>query len=528
MNFSLKNLKPVVFFPPFLLLLAVIILNFTKEDLFTSSMNQAYTWVLDTFGWLVSLLSFVMLVLCFLLYISPFGRVVIGGPNAKPLLSRWQLFAIVLCTNIAIGVLFWGPVEPLYYFSQPPKSLDIEPHTPEAALFTISTIYLHWTSTPYAIATIVGLMFAFAYYNMKKPFSLGAPLSPLLGQHGSGRIGQCIDAVCLYTLVTGMAGSLGGAMMLLGGGINHIFGISGAPSDLTLGLVTAAIVITFTVSAITGLMKGIRILSYVNTIVLIGFLGLILLFGPTRFIFRFAVEGFGHFLSHFFEKALFTGAAHQDPWPQKWTEMHFANWFAWAPIMGVFLGRIAYGYTVRAFLVFNAILPAFFTAVWMVVFCGTTLHMELYQGVELVKVLEESGLERVMYAFMEQLPLTKVMIPVLLATSFLSFVTAADSNTSAMSGISSTGISPESPEPSMTIKLIWGLMIGLVAWIMITFAHLDGIRMLSNLGGLPSMFLCLAVVVCAIKVALHPARYDTFKNGYDTSGEPLKRRDSKE
>ena len=520
----MKNIKPIVFLPPFLLLLAVIVLNFINEAAFTAVLTNAYSWVINTTGWFVSLLAFLMLVLCAVVYFSPFGRVIIGGPDAKPLLTKWRLFTIILCTDIAIGCLFWGPVEPMYYLSGPPKSLGIEPNTPDAAMFAISKIYLHWTSTPYAIAAIVGLMFAFGYYNMKKPFSLGATLSPLLGRHGSGAIGQVIDAVCLYTLVAAMGAALGGAMMLLGGGVNYVLGIAGRPSDVLLAIITIAIVGTFIVSAVSGLMKGIRILSNINTVILIGFLFIIFVAGPTGFIVKFGIEGFGYFLSHFFESALFTGAAHQDPWPTKWTMMHFAAWFGWAPIMGIFLGRIAYGYTVRAYLVFNVILPAVFTAIWSGVFAGATIHMELYEGIGLVSVLEESGLEGVLYAFMEHLPLAWIMIPVLLITAFLSFVTAADSNTSAMSGISSTGISPESPEPSMGIKIIWGAMIGLLAWIMITFARLDGIRMLSNLGGLPAMFLCIGATVCVIMVALNPRKYDTFKHGYDEDGRPIVRK----
>lgn len=517
----MKKIRPVVFLPPFLLVLAVIVVNFVNEKAFTALLTNAYSWVMATTGWFVSLLAFLMLVLCAVIYFSPFGRVVIGGPDAKPLLTKWRLFSIVLCTTIAAGILFWAPVEPMYYLSAPPQSTGIEANTPDAAMFAISKIYLHWTSTPYAIGAIVGLMFAFAYYNMKKPFSLGAPLSPLLGRHGSGYAGQVIDAVCLYTLVAGMAAALGGSMLMLGGGVNHVLGIAGPTSKGLLAIITVAIVGTFAISAATGLMKGIRILSSINTVILLGFLLFIFVEGPTGFIIKLGMEGFGHFLSRFFESALFTGAAHQDPWPTKWTMMHFAAWFAWAPIMGVFLGRIAYGYTVRAFLLFNVVLPAVFTGLWMAVFAGATIHMQLYGNVDLVAVLAKSGHEGVLYAFMEQLPVPLIMVPILLITAFLSFVTAADSNTSAMSGISSTGISPENPEASMGIKIIWGAIIGLLAWIMITFARIDGIRMLSNLGGLPALFLCLAVAVCLIKVALNPKKYDTFKNGYDDRGRPI-------
>ncbi|MCP4312339.1 MAG: BCCT family transporter, partial [Bacteroidetes bacterium] len=141
----MKKIKPIVFLPPFLLLLAVIVLNFTNEQAFTSVLTNAYGWVIDTTGWLVVLLAFLMLVICVVVYFSPLGRIIIGGPDAKPLLTKWRLFAIILCTDIAIGVLFWGPVEPMYYLSGPPESLGIEPNTPDAALFAISKIYLHWT-----------------------------------------------------------------------------------------------------------------------------------------------------------------------------------------------------------------------------------------------------------------------------------------------------------------------------------------------------------------------------------------------
>ena len=115
-----------------------------------------------------------------------------------------------------------------------------------------------------------------------------------------------------------------------------------------------------------------------------------------------------------------------------------------------------------------------------------------------------------MYALLSHLPLTRFMVPLFLFTVFLSFVTAADSNTSAMSGLSSTGISPEHPESSVTIKVIWGVIAGAIAWIMVSSAGLDGMRMISNLGGLPAMFLCLIIAVALIKVGLSPAKYDRF------------------
>ena len=242
----MKKLKPVVFLPPFILLLAVIVLHFVDKDAFTEMLTNAYAWVLATFGWAFAVAPFLMLLTCVVVYLCPFGRVIIGGPDAKPLLTKWRWFAITLCTTIAIGILFWATAEPMTHLGAAPASLGIEPRSAEAAMFAMDTILLHWTCTPYAIYTITGLMFAFAYYNMKKPFSLGSPLTPLLGRHAGGYVGQIIDSTCLYCLVAGMAASLGAAMMLLGGGINHVLDIAGKPSDFLMAVVKIAIVGTFT------------------------------------------------------------------------------------------------------------------------------------------------------------------------------------------------------------------------------------------------------------------------------------------
>jgi choline-glycine betaine transporter len=214
----MSKVKPLVFLPPFLLCAAFVVLQMVNEKQFVGALSAADTLVTGGFGWLVSLLSVGMLALCGIIYVSSFGRTVLGGPNAKKLLTHWQMFAVVLTTNIATGILFWGVFEPVSHLSHPPHG--IAPNSPEAAHFAISTVYLHWTLTPYAFGSIVGLMFAFAYFNMRQPFSLGAPLAPLLGHRGGGRLAEAIDAVCLYCLVAGLTAALAGSAPL-GGECQH-------------------------------------------------------------------------------------------------------------------------------------------------------------------------------------------------------------------------------------------------------------------------------------------------------------------
>ena len=505
----MKNIKPLVFLPPFILCAAFVVLQLTNEKQFIEVLGNAVKVVTENFGWLVSLLAFCMLVLCGIIYASSFGKTVLGGPNAKKLLTKWQMFTVVLTTNIATGILFWGVFEPTHHLSHPPPG--IAPNSPEAAHFAISTVYLHWTLTPYAFGSIVGLMFAFAYFNMKRPFSLSAPLSPMMGRHGAGALGQIIDTICLYCLVAALTSALAGFASIMGAGIHSFLGIKEEPSNLLLGGVIVAVMAASVAAAISGVTKAIRWIATANTIFLIGFLALVVILGPTRFIFNFAVEGLGQFLGQYFQKVLNTGAAHSDDTIHGMTQMYFSAFFAWAPIMGVFLGRIAYGYTVRAFLFFNVLLPSIFTGIWMAVICGAVVHMDMHENFGLAKLLDPNNPCKVLFAFLDHLPFGKILIPILLITAFLSFVTTADGNTDTMSNISSKGITPEHTESSMFVKIAWGTLMTVFCYIIMTsFDKLDGIQHLANLGGFPAVFLCLGVGISALMVVANPARYDKF------------------
>ena len=73
-----------------------------------------------------------------------------------------------------------------------------------------------------------------------------------------------------------------------------------------------------------------------------------------------------------------------------------------------------------------------------------------------------------------------------------------------MSGLCSNGISPESPEPKLWLKVVWGVLVGTVALTLLVFSSIDGIRIMSNIGGIPALFICLLVVVGLIKLLFNP------------------------
>ncbi len=494
-----KALNHKVFWPPFLLLLAALIYSMVDKEGFLTHATAANNWILTHFDWLFNSTSFFMVLLCVVVFFSPLGKLKIGGKQATPLLSRWRWFSIILCTTIAVGILFWGVAEPLYHLQSPPASAGILPMSANAESFSMATVFMHWSFTPYAIYAIPALLFALGYYNKKRAFSLGSVLFPIT-RNNIPWLGTVLNAVCLFALVAGMSAVLGAGMLSLSGGVVALTGV--ATSSWLLAGIALAIVATFTISAASGLLKGIKTLSAINVLLFIGISLFVLLAGPTNNIVGYLGTGLKEYVTNFVPHSLSAGAFNDASWTHSWTTFYWANWMAWAPVTALFLGRIAYGYTVREFLVFNWIIPACFGILWMSIFSGTSLHFALSE-VNLIETLQTGGPESVIYRIFDQLPGATVLTIVFLIAVFISYVTAADSNTEAMSGISATGISPDSPSAPNYIKYLWGVVVGLVAWVMVSYAGIDGIKMLSNLGGLPSLFLmvaaCIGVVVLLAK-----------------------------
>lgn len=498
------KLKVPVFIIPLLLLLFAVVYSLTETEAFLREVTYLNDWILYYFGRLYSVATLLFLILCVSIYISPLGKVTIGGRGTPPLLNRLEWFSVTLCTTIAIGILFWASAEPLYHLHLPPVGVGIAPDSDAAAIFALSTMFMHWTFTPYGIYTLAAVIFALAYYNMGQKFSLGSLLYPLLGKPVSPRLSDLIDAICLYSLVAGMAASLGAGILTMSGGINRFFDLPSGP--YTLLAICILIVGSFILSSISGLLKGIRILSNLNLYVFVLLALFIFVFGSTGFILRFGKEGLIDYVSNFLPRSI--GINMDKEWSDDWTSFYWANWLAWTPITAIFLGRIGVGYTVREFIQVNLLYTSLFSIVWMMIFSGESIHLDhVNQNSDLYRTLQAQGPENVMFAVFEHLPLTSFTGISFIAASFISYVTGADSNTSVMGALCTTNISPDSPESPTWIKVIWGVLIGFIAWVMVANAGIDGIRMTSNLGGFPALFLMLAVSLGAIRLLWEPDRF---------------------
>lgn len=491
----MKRIRKVPFILPFGILFTGIIANLVNEEASQAVIMKMNNWVVGEFGWLLSISSVLFVLTCAVAYFSPLGHVRIGGENATPLLSKLNWFSITLCTTIAVGLLFWSTAEPIYHVYSPPESLGITPNTDEARKFAFSTMFLHWSFTPYAIYTIPALVFALSFYNLKKEKSIGGFLSPLFGRFTQGIWGQLIDAIALFAVITGIASGLGQGLLTLAGGLNRFVGVGTSP--LVLAIIAALIIATVVVSAVSGLMKGIRILSDLNVKFFIGLAVFVIVVGPTGYSLSAGVDGFGDYTTNFFQKSFFTGELGDDEWPKWWTNFYWAQWLTWAPVSALFLGHIARGYTVRQFILTVMVFPALFSISWMTIFGGMSMYFDEMSGGAVKQILDENGVEGIIYYIFDQLPFSGIITFAFLIITFVSFVTAADSSTEAIAALclkddgDDNETMASASKTSFWLKVMIAGTIGFVAWSMTSFAGITGVKILANLGMLPSLLIVL-------------------------------------
>ena len=500
-----KRLKRSVFIPAFLIVLLAVIIGLVNNELLVSVARQLFYLSLSDFGWLYQLLAISTLGVTAFIFFSKAGNIRLGGANAKPTFSLAATFAMALTGGIATGVVTYSVNEPIIYLGNVYGEIgnqSFEPNSGEAAIFALARSFHNWSFIPYAMYSIVGLMIGYMHFNRKERFSISSTLSPLLGhRERSPVVRAVVDIISILAIALGLASSLGAGLALISSGIEAEYGIASNPTTwLILTLVISAIFIT---SALSGLKRGIRFLSSVNAYIFYVFVAILLIIGPVSYILSLSVTSLGYWFDNFFLWSFDTKEAGGEALVTWWTMYDWSIWIAYAPLMGLFLARISYGRTLREFLVINWILPSVFGIVWFAIWGGSAIKWQMDGTLDLVSVVTENGAVSGLWGFLQNLPVSALLIPLAIFTLIISFSTAADSMSSTIATICTRNMTAEEEAPR-TQKILWGLSIAIIAYVMVAFGGgaqgVDGIKFLAAAGGFIVLFLFLLIVASAVKV----------------------------
>ena len=425
--------------------------------------DSSFAFSAKYFGlyWQVHLLATFLIGL--VLIVLPGSRAMMGG-LARPEFSTFQWGAMIMCT--LLGGVFWAAGEPMAHFLSSPPLFGAEAGTPEAVAPALAQSFMHWGFLAWAIlGALTTVMLMHYHYEKGLPLAPRTLLYPLFGERAiKGPIGLAADASCIIAVVAGTVGPIGFLGLQVSYGLNTLFGIP--DSFATQALVIAGLVTLYTISAMTGLTRGIQLLSKINVILAAGLLLFMLVFGPTVFIFKSYFAGLGSYLGNFFGMALYRGEAglFGEPGWLGWWTVFFWGWFmGYGPLMAMFIARVSRGRSIRSIIIMLSLVAPIITTFWFTIIGGSGIAFELGNSGSVSTAFEGFNLPAALLAITQQLPLGFIVSLLFLILTTVFVATTGDS----MTYVISVAMSDEDMS-SMPVRVFWGVGMGLMAVILIS------------------------------------------------------------
>ena len=454
-----EPLNPVVFFVSATIIAIVALAALIAPDLVKSAFGAAVTWTSRWFGSFYILLITAALVFILGLAFSRFGRIRLGPDNSTPDFSTFAWTAMLFAAGIGTEILFFAVAEPVDQYVHPPTG-DAQTIPPAArAREAIVLSLFHYGISGWGLYALVGLAMAYFAYRRRDTLTLRSTLRPLLGRHTEGVIGDIVDAAALVGGVFGIAASLGVGVVQLNVALNILFGLpQGFPTQIGL---TALAVIMATVSAVSGVDRGVRVLSTINVLLAIGLALWVLITGDAAFLIDALIGSIGDFFTRFPQLTLETYAYNRpEGWLNAWTLFFWAWWIAWAAFVGMFLARISRGRTIRQFVLGSLLLPFCYILMWVAIFGNHALDLVIRGNGEFRDITLERP-EQGLYWILEHLPGQKILIALALFVGILFYVTSADSGALVMANLSSR-IRSARQDAAAWLRIFWAALTGIL------------------------------------------------------------------
>ena len=473
-------------------LIALLWPEWSKET-FTAIRN----YLKSQFDWFFVMSANIFVLFSLLLIVTPWGSVRLGGSEATPDYSYPAWFAMLFAAGMGIGLMFFGVLEPVYYFGTPwgdqplgnplgivEGQLADEASVAAAKEMALAATNYHWGLHPWAIYAVVALALALFSYNKGLPLTLRSAFYPILGERIWGFWGNAIDTLAAFATLFGLATSLGFGATQVASGLTEVFGSgvaeegtrnflgflwgnadSSNDSSVLLVLIIAVITAIALISVIRGLDGGVKVLSEIN----MGLAALLLLFvllaGPTLTIITDFFVGLGGYaknivpLSNPFGRED-TGFLHG------WTTFYWAWWISWSPFVGMFIARVSRGRTVREFVICVLLIPSLVCMFWMATFGGTAIDQVVASGSEsgvFANVIAAYKPELALFKMLGELPLAAITSVIGIVLVVVFFVTSSDSGSLVIDTITAGG----KVDAPVIQRIFWCIFEGAVAGVLL-------------------------------------------------------------
>ncbi len=503
-----------------------------------SNLNYYYTWAVAFY-----------VIVCLTIAIHPkWGKVKLGDKDGIPEFSNFSWFSMMFGAGIGIGMLGYATGEPMWHIADNPDirmsaesirasfaaagiavaegadiwamyasqvtagsitAIDglVSPKSLAAVDATYRYSFLHWGIGAWACYALVGISLSFFAYSRGLPLTIRSTLAPIFGKKLEGNLGHIVDVTAVVATILGISQTIGLGLASFSSGLFNITGAQwllaegGGPSNSSLLIALAVVMLCSTLSALSGVGKGIKWLSNLNMVLSFGLLIFFMIFGSTMFAMEVLGKGIFSYLVNLpamtFTVFPANGAGSPGQWQGWWSIFYWAWWIAFAPFVGIFLARISKNRTIREFVVGAIFAPSLMCFLWFALLGGTAIDLEL-SGVAQGAIFAESLTAQLYAVINVMLPdggagIMSMLIVILLLTYL---VTSADSAVLVVNTINAGG---DQGSAGKLHIIIWGLILTAVIAALLLAGGLNAIQSAMIVGAAPFSIMMILMGVSLIK-----------------------------
>ena len=471
--------------------LCIFLFIFLLPDTAANVVNSIVNLTTTSLGF-VYILAYVFILFVFLFIgFSKYGKLRLGKEDDRPEFSFFSWMGMLFGAGLGVGLVFYGVYEPVSHYMSSPFA---ENGTAAAAADAMRITFFHWSFLPWALYGMIGLCIGYFLHKKGMPGLVSSTFEPMLGDKIYKTPGKMINSFSLIALICGVAMSLGFAATQLMSGLNTQFGVPN--TFASIAIVVIVIGIASTLSAISGVEKGIKVISDSNMYLVIFLMVFVLCFGSTSKLISFFFESLGGLFSElpfmmFFMDSLGTVQEKLGfNWTGDWTIMYWAWWVAFAPFVGGFLASISKGRTIREFVIATVAIPGLLCCMWFALFGGEGILMDLNQGKEIGEAVV-ANVDNSLFVFLNELPFSVGTIIIAMALILTLIITSVNSATFVAGQFSADGDST----PGLGIRAFWGIFIVVNAIAFIYIGGLDTLKGTAIVMAFPFIIISVLMVV---------------------------------
>ena len=487
--------KPIRFVVGGLVVAFVLWGVIAPEQVFDAS-STALDWVMRNLGWIFTALATFLMFLLIILAFSKYGKIPLGLDGEKPEFSTVSWAAMLFGAGIGIGIIFFGPFEPLSYYLSP-RPGAYEAASDEAVLGAMAQAAMHWGFNAWAIYAIVGLCVAYVSFRRGRVPLMSSILMPLFGNRSSDSLpARIIDGLAIIATLFGTAATLGIGALQIGRGVELVSGWSTTGNAAALVIIVVLSIGTI-FSAVSGVAKGIRWLSNINLVLAMALALFFFVVGPTAFLANMLPAVVIEYLDEMPQMLSANMGEGEDmvAFLSSWTTFYWAWWVSWSPFVGVFVAKISRGRTIRQFVLGVLLIPSAIIVAAFTILGGTTIWLQRRDGDIAPDGTIDSmpAAEDIFFKVLDHFPGAEWMAPIVIIMLVVFFITTADSASIVNSQLTQRG----NPKPNPAVTVFWVVcMAGIAVVILLAGGRnaLQGLQNLITVTALP--FAVIIVLMC--------------------------------